>query len=79
MHCKIASKIEIEKTAGTTSDLIVNKIANRITKVLKILSQNNSWKENIWHDRKIHRQRHIYIYIYPQKGQHIISDVRAIC
>ena len=21
----------------------------------------------------------IYIYIYPQKGQHIISDVRAIC
>ena len=77
MHCKTASKIEIEKTAGTTRDLIVNKIANRITKVLKTLSKNNSWKENIWHDRKIHRQR--YIYISPEKGQLIISDVRAIC
>ena len=42
IHCKTASKIEIEKRAGTTSDLIVNKIANRITKVLKTLSQNNS-------------------------------------
>ena len=30
-------------------------------------------------EKYIDKDIYIYIYIYPQKGQHIISDVRAIC
>ena len=66
MHCKIASKIEIEKTAGTTSDLIVNKIANRITKVLK-------FNHRIIHEKKIfdmiekYIDKDIYIYISTKR------------
>ena len=39
---KTTSKSVIQKTAGATSDLIGNKIANRITKVSRSSTQNNS-------------------------------------
>ena len=38
---KTTSKRVIQKTAETTGDLIGNKIADRITKVLKTSPQNN--------------------------------------
>ena len=38
---KTTSKRVIQKTAETTGDLIGNKIADRITKVLKNSPQNN--------------------------------------
>ena len=39
---KTASKRAIQKTAGSTGDLIGNKIANKITKVSKTSPQNSS-------------------------------------
>ena len=39
---KNASKRAIQKRAEATADLIGNKIADKITKVLKYLQQNNS-------------------------------------
>ena len=39
---KTTSKRAFQKTAEATGDLILNKIADRITKVLKTSSQNNS-------------------------------------
>ena len=39
---KTSSKRVIHKTAEATGDLIGNKIVDRITKVSKILPQNNS-------------------------------------
>ena len=38
---KTSSKILIQKTEEATGDLIGNKVADRITKVPKILPQNN--------------------------------------
>ena len=50
---KTASKIPIQKTAEKTGDLIRKKIADRITKVSKTSSQNNSEtnKEEILRER----------------------------
>ena len=70
---KTASKMAIQKTAGATVDLIGNRIADKITRVLKISPQNNS-EENIEHDGEIHRER----YISPEKRQKIIDDLRLI-
>ena len=39
--CKTASKRAIQKAAEATGDLIVNRIANKITKVPKNSQQNN--------------------------------------
>ena len=58
---KTVSKRAIQKGKEATGDSIGNKIADRIKKVSETSSQNNS-KENIEHDRQIHRQ-HIYIFI----------------
>ena len=42
MHLKLLQKKEIQKTAKATGDLIVNKIAERITRVSKISPKTNS-------------------------------------
>ena len=39
---KITSKIVIHKTAETIDDLICNKIADKITKMSRTVSQNTS-------------------------------------
>ena len=53
---KTASKREFQKRVEATGDLIVNKIADKITRVSKILLKNNS--EAI--EEKILRERYIY-------------------
>ena len=47
----------IQKTTEATTDLIGNKIANRITKVSKNLQQSNSETVIIEHDREIPKVR----------------------
>ena len=42
MHLKLLQKKVIQKTAEATGDLIGNKIADKIRKVLKCSQQNNS-------------------------------------
>ena len=56
-----------------------NKIADKITKLLKTLRQNTSEivendKENMKLDREISEER----YISPEKTQKIIDDLRLI-
>ena len=72
---KTASKRAIEKKKKTepTSDLMRNKITDRITKVSKTSPQNNL-EENIEHDREIHREK----YIFPEQRQKIIADLRLM-
>ena len=50
---KTASKRAIQKTAEATSDLIGNKIVDRITKVSKNSQQNNSGSVTNEHDKEI--------------------------
>ena len=54
---KTSSKRAFEKTAKLTGDLIDNKVADKITKVLRTLPQNSSKTvtneiENIEHDKE---------------------------
>ena len=50
---KTSSKRVIQKTAEATGDLIGNKIANEITRFLKVLQQNNSEAVTNEHDKEI--------------------------
>ena len=52
---KTVSKREIQKTAEATGDLIGNKIADKITRISKILPQNNSERD----EEEILRERYI--------------------
>ena len=45
---KITSKIVIHKTAETAGDLIGNKIADKITKMSRTVSQNTSETDLKW-------------------------------
>ena len=54
---KAASKRAIQKTAEATGDLICNKVANRITKVLKTSQQNNSETITNENDQEILNQK----------------------
>ena len=58
---KASSKRVIQKTADATSNLIRNKITDRIAKVSKKLQQNNSETVTNEHDKEI--LKNIYIYI----------------
>ena len=49
----------IQKTAEVTSDLIGNKIANKITKFSKEARQNNSETATNKHDKEPPKERHI--------------------
>ena len=59
------SKRVIQKTAEATSDLIGNKIANRIAKVSKHSQQNNSETVTNKHDKEIPKER----YVSPEERQ----------
>ena len=64
IHLKPLQKKAIQKSAETTADLIGNKIADKITKILRNLPKNN-WEtvryeeENVRLDRGIQRERFI--------------------
>ena len=71
---KITSKKGIQKTAGATSDLTGNNIANKSTKVSENSQQNNSETVTNKHDKEILKER----YISPEERQIIIDDLRLI-
>ena len=75
IHLRLLQKEQLKKKKKIepTSDLMRNKITDRITKVSKTSPQNNS-EENIEHDREIHRER----YIFPEQRQKIIDDLRLM-
>ena len=79
IHLRLLQKEQLKKNkkqkqkTEPTSDLMRNKITDRITKVSKTSPQNNS-EENIEHDREIHRER----YIFPEQRQKIIDDLRLM-
>ena len=68
---KTSSKRVIQKEEEVTSDLIDNKIANGIRKVLKKLQQNNSETVTNEHDKEIHKE----IYIFPEERQESIDNL----
>ena len=68
---KTASKNAIQKTAWATSDLIGNKIANKIT-ALKKSPQNTS--EALESETELPKERNIS----PEERQQIIDELRLI-
>ena len=72
---KTASKRTIQKTAEATSDLIGNKIADKITSVPKKSNkelQNNETKVEV--QRATPKKR----YISPEERQQIIDELRLV-
>ena len=69
---KTASKRATQKTAEATVDLIGNKIADKITSVLKKLSNNNNNNEDV--EITDNKKR----YISPEERQQIISELRLV-
>ena len=74
-----ASKRAIEKTAEAAGDSIGNKVADKITKVLRISPQNKletvtNAEENVGLDREIPRAR----FMSPENRQNFIDDLRLI-
>ena len=67
---KTVSKRVIQKTAEATTDLIGNKIADKITLVSKTSPENNS----VINEKEILKER----YISPEERQKIIDDLRLI-
>ena len=68
---KTTSKRASQITAEATDDLIGNKIADKITNVSKKL-QNNLDKAAIEADMPNEK------YIYPEKRQHIIEELKLV-
>ena len=56
MHLTLVQKKVIQKTAEATADFIGNKIAKRIIKVPKYLSQNNSETITNEHSKNIPKE-----------------------
>ena len=71
---KTASKRAIQKTAEGTADLIVNKIADKITSVLKRSNNNNNNNNNEDAEITAHTKR----YISPEERQQIINELRLV-
>ena len=69
-----SSKRVFQKTAETTGYLTGNKIADRITKVSKTSSQNNSQTMTIENDKEIPQER----YRSLEKRQGIIDELISI-
>ena len=67
---KTVSKRVIQKTAEATTDLIGNKIADKITIVSKTSPENNS----VINEKEILKER----YISPEERQKINDDLRLI-
>ena len=74
IRLKLLQKKAIQKTAEATSDLITNKIANRITKVSKSFQPNNSETVTNEHDKEIPIER----YISLEERQEIADDLRLV-
>ena len=68
---KTASKRAIQKTAEASGDLIGNKIADKITSVLK-KPNNNSSNEDV--EIIAHKKS----YISPEERQQIINELRLV-
>ena len=66
----MGGNIGFQKAAEATDDLIGNKIAEKITRVSKTLSKNNSERN----EEEIPRER----YISPELRHKIIDDLRLI-
>ena len=73
---QIFSKRVIQKEAEATGDLIGNKIADNIVKVLRNSQQNNSNTVANGHDKEITKEINIYIYIYIYISR--IDELRII-
>ena len=69
---KTASKSAIQKTAEATSDLIGNKIVDKITSVSKKKSNNNNDDDDV--KLATHKKR----YISPEEKQQIIDELRLV-
>ena len=69
---KTASKIAIQKTAGTTGDLVGNKIADKITSASK--KSNNEEIQSNEVNNEIPKGR----YISPKERQQVIDELRLI-
>ena len=69
---KTSSKRVIQKRTEATGDLIVNKIANRITKVSKNSQQNNLETVTNEHDKKIPKET----YVSPEERQEITDELK---
>ena len=69
---KTALRRAIQKWAAAIGDLIGNKRANKVTKFSKNSKQNNSEIVTNEQDKEIPNE----IYIFPEKGQKIIDEMR---
>ena len=81
---KAAWKRAVQKRAKDTGDLIDIKSLIKLQKLSRTSPQNSlgtvrieAW--NTEHDKEIHKEKiYLYIYIYPEKRQRIIYDLRLI-
>ena len=73
---KTASKRAIQKTAEATGDLIVNKIADKITSVSKKKANNNNNTNDDDDDVELATQKKRYI--SPEERQQIIDELRLV-
>ena len=70
MHLQLLQKKVIQRRAEAASNLIGDKIADKITRVWKISPQNNSrtnWEKIL-----------IEIYMSPEERQKIVDNLRLI-
>ena len=68
LHLKLLRKKQFKKTQEETGDLIVNKIADRHTKVSIISQQNNSETIPNEDDKDIPKER----YIPPERDKKVL-------
>ena len=75
---KTASKRAIPKTAEATSDLIGNKIADKITSVSKKISTKELHNNDETKEEDVEITTHKKRYISPEKRQQIIDELRVV-
>ena len=76
---KTASKRTIQKIAEATGDLIGNKIADKITSVLKKKSNNNNNNNNNnSNNDNLELTTHKKRYISPEERRQIINELRLV-
>ena len=72
-----ASKRAIQKTAETTGDMIVNKIADKIASVSKKKSTKESHNNDETKQEDVEITTHKKRYMYPEERQQIIDELRS--
>ena len=75
---KTASKRAIPKTAEATSDLIGNKITDKITSVSKKISTKELHNNDETKEEDVEITTHKKRYISPEKRQQIIDELRVV-